>query len=270
MDFLEEDDMKGPPKLFALNLVNSYGNSQIIELVNDGTPLKIKSMSYVALDWHPKAKELFYNVKSAEDFAQDESYHSKPSQKKQTVQLEECLELYTTKEKLGKDNEWRCPSCQKDQQATKKIDLWMLPSMLVISLKRFSYNRYLRDKLDTQVDFPIKGLDMGPYIINKNHGKAIYDLIGVSNHYGGMGGGHYTAYCINKDDGRWYHFDDSSVTPISESNIVTKAAYVLFYQRREEMSRPSPSAALGAPPAVNGLAPRMNGDASSEEDMEIA
>ena len=62
--------------------------------------------------------------------------------------------------------------------------------MLVISLKRFSYNRYWRDKLDTHVDFPINGLDMGPYIINKSHGKAIYDLIAVSNHYGGMGGGH--------------------------------------------------------------------------------
>ena len=66
----------------------------------------------------------------------------------------------------------------------------MLPNMLVISLKRFSYNRYWRDKLDTHVDFPINGLDMGPYIINKSHGKAIYDLIAVSNHYGGMGGGH--------------------------------------------------------------------------------
>lgn len=66
----------------------------------------------------------------------------------------------------------------------------MLPSTLVISLKRFSYNRYWRDKLDTHVDFPITNLDMGPYIINKNHGKAIYDLIAVSNHYGGMGGGH--------------------------------------------------------------------------------
>ena len=66
----------------------------------------------------------------------------------------------------------------------------MLPNMLVISLKRFSYNRYWRDKLDTHVDFPITGLDMGPYIINKSHGKAIYDLIAVSNHYGGMGGGH--------------------------------------------------------------------------------
>ena len=66
----------------------------------------------------------------------------------------------------------------------------MLPSILVISLKRFSYNRYWRDKLDTQVDFPTRNLDMGPYIINKNHGKAIYDLIAVSNHYGVMGGGH--------------------------------------------------------------------------------
>ena len=66
----------------------------------------------------------------------------------------------------------------------------MLPSILVISLKRFSYNRYWRDKLDTHVEFPVTGLDMAPYIINKNHGKAIYDLIAVSNHYGGMGGGH--------------------------------------------------------------------------------
>jgi len=277
MDFQEEDDHKGPPKMFALNLVNSYGNSQIIELVNDGNPIKIKSMSYVALDWHPKAKELFYNEKAAEEFAQNESYHMKPSQKKQVVQLEECLELYTTKEKLGEDDAWYCPNCQKHQQATKKFDLWMLPNMLVISLKRFSYNRYWRDKLDTHVDFPITGLDMGPYIINKSHGKAIYDLIAVSNHYGGMGGGHYTAYGCNKDDGRWYHFDDSSVTPISENGVVTKAAYVLFYQRREEKGARStpPSAALGAPlpaPALNGIA-KMNGDAatvSSEEDMEVS
>lgn len=139
----------------------------------------------------------------------------------------------------------------------------MLPSILVISLKRFSYNRYWRDKLDTQVEFPTDNLDMGPYIINKNHGKAIYDLIAVSNHYGGMGGGHYTAYAKNKDDGRWYHFDDSSVTPISEGTVVTKAAYVLFYQRREE------TASAASATASNGVI-RMNGDASSEEDMEIA
>merc|ERR1712211_35158 len=105
---------------------------------------------------------------------------------------------------------------------------------------------------------------MGPYIINKNHGKAIYDLTAISNHYGVMGGGHYTAYAKNKDDGRWYHFDDSSVTPISESAIVTKAAYVLFYQRREDTS-----ANHAASTCVNG-GPMMNGDASSEEDMDLS
>ena len=73
----------------------------------------------------------------------------------------------------------------------------MLPSMLVISLKRFSYNRYWRDKLDTQVEFPTRGLDMGPYIINKNHGKAIYDLTAISNHYGVMGGGHCKFFSLN-------------------------------------------------------------------------
>ena len=89
-----------------------------------------------------------------------------------------------------------CPSCQKPQQATKKFDLWSLPSILVVSLKRFSFNRYWRDKLDTHVDFPTRGLDMKPYIINNNHGEAVYDLLAVSNHYGGMGGGHCKLRCI--------------------------------------------------------------------------
>jgi len=31
---------------------------------------------------------------------------------------------------------------------------------------------------------------MSPWVINPNHGPAVYDLHAVSNHYGGMGGGH--------------------------------------------------------------------------------
>lgn len=33
------------------------------------------------------------------------------------------------------------------------------------------------------------------------------------------------------DDNRWYHFDDSRVSPVSEADIRTSAAYVLFYRR---------------------------------------
>jgi len=83
-----------------------------------------------------------------------------------------------------------CPSCKKHQRATKKFDLWSLPEVLVIHLKRFSYTRSLRDKLDTVVEFPTQGLNMAPYIINPQPTDAVYDLIGVCNHYGGLGGGH--------------------------------------------------------------------------------
>ena len=65
--------------------------------------------NYLSLDWHPRAKELFYNEKAAEEVRQDESFlqkNSTPANKQQSVSLNECLELYTTTEKLKEDNAW--------------------------------------------------------------------------------------------------------------------------------------------------------------------
>lgn len=83
---------------------------------------------------------------------------------------------------------------------------------------------------------------MSEFVCDPRRGSYIYDLIAVSNHYGAMGVGHYTAYAKNKVNDKWYYFDDSSVSAASEDQIVTKAAYVLFYQRRtsEEHLAPSP------------------------------
>ena len=35
-----------------------------------------------------------------------------------------------------------------------------------------------------------RGLDLSKYVVNEDHVKPIYDLFAVSNHFGGMGGGH--------------------------------------------------------------------------------
>ena len=87
-----------------------------------------------------------------------------------------------------------CPRCKEHRQATKKLDLWKLPEIIVFHLKRFSYSRYLKNKLDTFVDFPIHNLDLSKYV-KSNDGKSyLYNLYAISNHYGGLGGGHYTAY----------------------------------------------------------------------------
>uniref|UniRef100_A0A8C9YBM6 Ubiquitin carboxyl-terminal hydrolase n=1 Tax=Sander lucioperca TaxID=283035 RepID=A0A8C9YBM6_SANLU len=232
-----------PAKLFTFSIVNSYGTANISPLPCDGNVLKLNPHSTVAIDWDTESKKLCYDEQEAEAYEKHESM-LQPQKKKATVALRECIELFTTMETLGEHDPWYCPTCKKHQQATKKFDLWSLPRVLVVHLKRFSYNRCWRDKLDTVVDFPIRDLNMSEFVCDPKAGPYIYDLVAVSNHYGGMGGGHYTGYGKNKVDGKWYYFDDSSVSSASEDQIVTKAAYVLFYQRRDEEapSKPQPSA----------------------------
>ncbi|XP_035283172.1 ubiquitin carboxyl-terminal hydrolase 15-like isoform X2 [Anguilla anguilla] len=226
-------------RLFTFHF-NNMGRTDSIqdepEIIQfDEAHLRLSERSYISLDWEPDIKKKYFDERLAEDFEKHESMEYKP-QKKAFFQLQDCIQLFTTKEKLGAEDPWYCPSCKEHQQAFKKLDLWSLPPVLVVHLKRFSYSRYMRDKLDFLVDFPLRDLDMSEFLINPNTGPCTYDLIAVSNHYGGLGGGHYTAFAKNKDNDKWYYFDDSSVSPASEDQIVSKAAYVLFYQRRDTFS----------------------------------
>ncbi|XP_042511802.1 ubiquitin carboxyl-terminal hydrolase 8-like [Macadamia integrifolia] len=149
----------------------------------------------------------------------------------ESVSLYACLEAFLKEEPLGPEDMWYCPGCKKPQQASKKLDLWRLPEIFVIHLKRFSYSRFLKNKLETYVDFPIHDLDLSTYISHNNiHSSNRYMLYAVSNHYGGMGGGHYTAF-VHHGGNQWYEFDDSHVFPVCEEKIKTSAAYVLFYRR---------------------------------------
>lgn len=46
----------------------------------------------------------------------------------------------------------------------------------------------------------------------------MYDCYAVSNHYGNVGGGHYTAYARNHLNGNWYEFDDSNVKEVYDKS----------------------------------------------------
>ena len=88
-------------------------------------------------------------------------------------------------------------------------------------------------KINDFINFPVNGLDMGPYIKEQQaDDNCTYDLYAVSNHFGSLSGGHYTAYAKNPVYEKWFNFDDTDVSRASEANVVTQAAYVLFYKRR--------------------------------------
>uniref|UniRef100_A0A672ZXT6 Ubiquitin carboxyl-terminal hydrolase n=1 Tax=Sphaeramia orbicularis TaxID=375764 RepID=A0A672ZXT6_9TELE len=196
---------------------------------------------YVAIDWDPDMKKRFYNENEAEKYVKHVSMEV--PQQQTTVQLQECIELFTTVETLEEENPWYCPVCKTHQLATKKLDLWSLPEVLIIHLKRFSYTKFTREKLDSIVDFPLRDLDFSDCLLRKHPANgeppSRYDLIAVSNHYGGLRDGHYTSYARNKDNGQWYYLDDSKVTYAKEEQIVTNAAYVLFYHRQDKIRKPT-------------------------------
>jgi len=100
---------------------------------------------------------------------------------------------------------------------------------------------------------PRRDLDFSEFVIKPQNESAPelykYDLIAVSNHYGGLRDGHYTTFACNKDSGQWHYFDDNSVSPVTENQIESKAAYVLFYQRQDVARRLQPQPGLADPPA---------------------
>lgn len=137
--------------------------------------------------------------------------------------LSDCLRLYTSKERISG---YKCESCHGLHDAEKSVDLCRLPSTLIIHLKRF-YSDGFYQKRQTFVDFPLENLDMKIYTPNRQQPHTVYDLCGVSNHYGTLEGGHYTAYC--KNGMKWYKYDDQDVSEISREDVRSANAYILFY-----------------------------------------
>ena len=153
------------------------------------------------------------------------------------INLYDCLNLFNSEEILEGDNQWYCNKCKKHQDVTKKMDIYKSPYYLIIQLKRFKqdemgqrsiFNIFNSSKNSTFIDFPTSNLDISKYLLSNNSGGK-YNLIGVINHYGGESFGHYTAYCLNNN--KWCEYNDESVSIISESKVVSSAAYVLFYKR---------------------------------------
>ncbi|KAH3732793.1 Ubiquitin carboxyl-terminal hydrolase 10 [Pelomyxa schiedti] len=203
---LQPTDEPAPPKTFTPN----FGSSAVYFAVTwkqtaiDSTPIIENSMMVIP---HPSCKETQAEATSS-------------------LSLDYCLQLFTRNEKLNQQNMWYCPHCKEHKQAFKKLDVWRLPKVLVVHLKRFVYEGAWREKICTNVDFP-QEWDLTPHA--RHSDQAVYSLYAVSSHSGGLGGGHYTAYCRHSETSRWYLFNDSSTSPVAAHDVRGPSAYVLFY-----------------------------------------
>ncbi|TMW65897.1 hypothetical protein Poli38472_003662 [Pythium oligandrum] len=297
-------------------LTRSFG--QIIPCTEE--PLDIMEEEAIAIDWD---LEIFQDRVNLEKMRQVESHSSVEKNEaidKGPVPLKTCLDAFTSEEKIS---EGYCSSCRKHLEMTKKMEIWRLPPVMVIHLKRFQYTQTYRRKLGSLVEFPVHDLELAStvaphvevperYPVKRSREESVkkvkeeevtveaepeaavkdesegetdatkaatvadsdgsatadssssspaetkppiqnrirrgytntnleqsrcletkYDLYGVVNHQGALGGGHYTAYAKNFLDDQWYFYDDERVRVVEESKVVSPSAYLLFYVRSD-------------------------------------
>ena len=146
--------------------------------------------------------------------------------------LNECIENYLKPESVT----YTCPQCKKERDFAKKFDIVKLPQILTVQFVRF-YNDGLSRKKQNFVDFGLNDVDFGRYVTacsGKQNRHHSYNLFAVCNHFGSMEGGHYTAYCYSSTSNQWFKYDDHEVSEMSARDVVTPAAYVLFYTTKNK------------------------------------
>ncbi|XP_077119789.1 ubiquitin carboxyl-terminal hydrolase 50 isoform X2 [Ranitomeya variabilis] len=154
---------------------------------------------------------------------------SLPLASQDETSIQECLECFFQQVTLTSTNKIFCPFCKMKQNATLKVQIWKLPRILILHLKRFEYKSHKKRKLQTSVDFPLNHLDLSPFLSSCNVKQQKYKLYAVVNHFGELDIGHYTAFCKHPGTKEWNAFDDIRCSRISESMVQTSSAYILFY-----------------------------------------
>jgi len=189
------------------------------------------------------------------------------------ISLEDMLRFYSHPEFLTGDNKYSCDKCKANftpkpieqaitsegaigevgageevkpqkyegSDAKKKIELWMLPEILIVDFKRYKVSMVKyprgqvgmrRTKINTLVRCPFN-IDFSEFLPNQIVNGPVnnsYELYAVVYHSGSLQGGHYVSACKVENRG-WVKFDDARFEDISEETVVNSLIYSAFYRK---------------------------------------
>ncbi|KAL1501454.1 hypothetical protein ABEB36_006770 [Hypothenemus hampei] len=117
---------------------------------------------HIAIDWDPTALHLRYQSSRERLFVEDESVARCRKLHTEPIDLDHCLKAFTSEERL--QEKYHCSRCNDKQPATKKLQIWRLPPILIVHLKRFDFVNKKWVKTQKAVNFPFKDFDPTAYL----------------------------------------------------------------------------------------------------------
>ncbi|KAL2096161.1 hypothetical protein ACEWY4_008309 [Coilia grayii] len=167
------DDSMGYQYPFTLRVVQKDGNSCawcpwyrfcrgcMVDCCEDRASL---GNAYIAVDWDPTALHLRYQTSQERIVEEHCSVEQSRRAQAEPISLDSCLRAFTSEEELGEDELYYCSKCKTHRLATKKLDLWRLPPILIVHLKRFQFVNGRWIKSQKIVKFPRMGFDPAAFL----------------------------------------------------------------------------------------------------------
>ncbi|XP_065891275.1 ubiquitin carboxyl-terminal hydrolase 2-like [Dysidea avara] len=157
-----------------------------------------------------------------------------PKDEGSVVHLESCISaLFNTEVLEDAQNLLRCDGCNEKVMSIKYTRIVTMPKVLVINLKRFTYNNGSFQKIHSEISIPNRLTFRRHQIEQPEELVQSFKLYAICYHLGDSPfSGHYVADC--KWGNVWYRFNDETVTivpsPCESSN---KDGYIVFYHQVE-------------------------------------
>uniref|UniRef100_A0A671LES1 Ubiquitin carboxyl-terminal hydrolase 32 n=1 Tax=Sinocyclocheilus anshuiensis TaxID=1608454 RepID=A0A671LES1_9TELE len=179
------DDSMGYQYPFTLRVVQKDGNSCAwcpwyrfcrgctVDCNEDRASL---GDAYIAVDWDPTALHLRYQTSQERIVEEHPSVEQSRRAQAEPISLDSCLKAFTSEEELGEDELYYCSKCKTHRLATKKLDLWRLPPVLIVHLKRFQFVNGRWIKSQKIVKFPRESFDPGAFLAPREVAQSMGSL----------------------------------------------------------------------------------------------
>ncbi|KAK6734014.1 hypothetical protein RB195_017656 [Necator americanus] len=178
---MPEQRKKPEFKMFLVRKLADQAHVLGDTIVDDktGEPLELESGTYLSINW--------YNLRNGRPFMSVENRRALQIDTERSEQLAKQLRKFTSgsssgdptlhdmlgmfseTERLKPEESWYCNKCRDHVEATKKLELFRLPPVLIVQLKRFVYTAtyqtmHRRSKDERRVIYPIANFDMSPFL----------------------------------------------------------------------------------------------------------